>query len=135
MPMFCLQALPAVEYSSKASQWHVTQMAPDIAMLVLIAFYVGMVFYDTIMAWSIERKSQSISAGNEKLIAVDSAAVAPLTRVTRFRSRTSLVSIIFELCLCGVMLGAVATWYIYTTSLVQDGVFSTRYGLWATCMP
>ena len=33
---------------------------------------------------------------------------------------------VFELCLCGLMLGAVATWYFYATSLVQDNSFGTK---------
>ena len=106
-------------------------MAPDLAMLVLIAFYVGLVVYDTISTWSIERKSRQhdppANGANSQTNAItDSAAAAPSNRVTKFRSRTSLASIIFELCLCGVMLGAVATWYYYATALVQDGAFSTR---------
>ena len=128
-----LQALPAVEYSSNVRQWHAAQMAPDLAMLVLIAFYVGLVVYDTISTWSIERKSRQHDPppanGDNSLITsvvADSATAAPSNRVTKFRSRTSLASIIFELCLCGVMLGAVATWYYYATALVQDGAFSTR---------
>ena len=106
-------------------------MAPDLAMLVLIAFYVGLVIYDTISTWSIERKSRQHDPppanGVAYSLTADSTAAAPSKQVTKFRSRTSLVSIIFELCLCGVMLGAVATWYYYATALVQDGAFSTRY--------
>ena len=130
--MMSLQALPAVEYSSNISQWHAAQMAPDLAMLVLIAFYVGLVIYDTISTWSIERKSRqhdlpAANGENSQTTAMtDSTAAAPSKRVTKFRSRTSLASIIFELCLCGVMLGAVATWYFYATALVQDSAFSTR---------
>ena len=123
-----LQALPAVEYSSNVRQWHAAQMAPDLAMLVLIAFYVGLVVYDTISTWSIERKSRqndSPPANGLYSLATDGNTAAPPNRVTKFRSRTSLASIIFELCLCGVMLGAVATWYYYATALVQDGAFST----------
>ena len=105
-------------------------MAPDLAMLVLIAFYVGLVIYDTISTWSIERKSRQHEslppANGDNSQTTDGATAAPSKQVKKFRSRTSLASIIFELCLCGVMLGAVATWYYYATALVQDGAFSTR---------
>ncbi len=36
--------------------------------------------------------------------------------------------IVFELCLCGLMLGAVAVYYYYATSLVQDELFRSRCG-------
>ena len=95
-------------------------MAPDLAMLVLIFVYVALVAYDTITTLSIERKSRR----KPEDPAATAAAAPP--KVTHFRSRISLASIAFELCLCGVMLGAVATWYYYTTALVQNDVFSTR---------
>ena len=128
------QALPAVVYNSNASHWHAAQMAPDLAMLVLIAVYVGLTIYDTISAWKIERKSRQhdhpLTDGlNGQVTAISDNTSAPSTKVKRFRSRTSLASIAFELCLCGVMLGAVATWYYYATALVQDGIFSTRSDL------
>ena len=133
--MFFCQALPAVEYSSNVREWHAAQMVPDLAMLVLIATYVGLVVYDTVATWSIELKSrrkggapQSTQANKSNSNVPPDAIVStsPPTMVTRFRTRTSLTLIIFELCLCGVMLGAVATWYYYATALVQDGVFGTR---------
>ena len=96
-------------------------MAPDLAMLVLIAAYIGMVVFDTISMWSIERKSRSQTA----LVTGTSGAAAPAA-VTSFRTRTSLFMMVLELCLCGLMLGAVATWYFYATSLVQDNSFSTK---------
>ena len=105
------------------SQWRAAQMAPDLAMLVLIAFYIGLVIFDTISAWSIERKSRRQAESFKA-----SGAAAPAA-VTSFRTRTSLFMMVFELCLCGLMMGAVATWYFYATSLVQDVSFSTRWGL------
>ena len=96
-------------------------MAPDLAMLVLIAVYIGLVIFDTISAWSIERKSRRQAESFKA-----SGAAAPAA-VTSFRTRTSLFMMVFELCLCGLMMGAVATWYFYATSLVQDISFSTRW--------
>ena len=95
-------------------------MAPDLAMLVLIAAYIGMVVFDTISMWSIERKSR-----NQTTLTGTSGAVAPAA-ITSFRTCTSLFMMVFELCLCGLMMGAVATWYFYATSLVQDNSFSTK---------
>ena len=114
------QALPAVEYSRDIHQWRATQMAPDLAMLVLIAAYTALVIYDTVSTWSIERKSRRRQA---TAAAVNGGSAGP---VTSFRTRTSLFMMVFELCLCGLMMGAVATWYIYATSLVQNDTFSTR---------
>ena len=105
-------------------------MAPDLTMLVLIAFYIGLVIFDTISAWSIERKSRRQA---ESLKA--SGAAATPSAVTSFRTRTSLFMMVFELCLCGLMLGAVATWYFYATSLVQDVSFSTRWDAWRQTLP
>ena len=95
-------------------------MAPDLAMLVLIAAYTALVIYDTVSTWSIERKSRRRQA---TAAAVNSVPSGP---VTSFRTRTSLFMMVFELCLCGLMMGAVAAWYIYATSLVQNDTFSTR---------
>ncbi len=98
-------------------------MAPDLAMLVLIAVYTALVIYDTISTWSIERKSHRQNAITAAINGDGSAGP-----VTSFRTRTSPFMMVFELCLCGLMIGAVATWYIYATSLVQDDTFGTRWG-------
>ena len=87
-------------------------MVPDLAMLVLITVFIGLVIYDTVAAWSIERKSRRGRAST--------------SAITSFRTRTSPFMMVFELCLCGLMLGAVATWYFYATSLVQDNSFGTK---------
>ena len=34
--------------------------------------------------------------------------------------------IVYEVVLTGLMLGAVATWYIYSMQLVQDNAYKTR---------
>ena len=114
-----------MEYSSDIHQWRAAQMAPDLAMLVLITIYVGLVIFDTISTWSIERKSRRQV---EATTTIAGAAAAPAAAVTSFRTRTSPFMMVFELCLCGLMMGAVATWYFYATSLVQDDTFSTRWG-------
>ena len=99
-------------------------------------------------SWSIERKSRSqadIGAGDDSRAAAADHPVESLPganaqeaqstprpaarKVTKFRTRTSLFMVVFELCLCGVMIGAVATWYYYATSLVQDEAFKTRWVL------
>ena len=92
--------------------------------------FLGLVVFDTISAWSIERKSRSPEApsiGDDggDVIADQTIPSRPKT-VTKFRTRTSLFMVIFELCLCGVMLGAVTTWYYYATALVQDETFKTE---------
>ena len=94
-------------------------MVPDLAMLGLIAVYIGLVMLDTISLWSIERTSRLKSV----LIKTSGAAK---TAVTSFRTRTSPFLMVFELCLCGLMMGAVTAWYFYATSIVQDNSFSTR---------
>ena len=98
-------------------------MAPDLSMLVLIAVYIGLVVYDTVSTWSIERKSR------RRVVPINTngAAVAPAGTIKSFRTRTSPFMMAFELCLCGLMLGALAAWYLYATSLVQDDTFSTRW--------
>ena len=90
-------------------------------MVVLIAVYIGLVIFDTISMWSIERKSRRQGMLSE----TTSGAAAPVA-ITSFRTRTTLFMMVFELCLCGLMMGAVATWYFYATSLVQDDSFSTK---------
>ncbi len=50
-----------------------------------------------------------------------------MAKPKRFRTRTSLFMIVFELCLCGIMCAAVAMWYMYATTLVQQDVFSSRF--------
>ena len=102
-------------------------MAPDLAMLALIAFYIGLVIFDTISAWSIERKSRRQAESVQTSGAAASTSAAAPAAVTSFRTRTSLFMMVFELCLCGLMMGAVATWYFYATSLVQNDTFSTRW--------
>ena len=120
LPIFLPQALPAVEYSSDIHQWRAAQMVPDLAMLVLITVYIGLVISDTIATWSIERKSRHQGMPLE-------TSGTSTTAVTSFRTHTSPFMMVFELCLCGLMLGAVATWYFYATSLVQDESFGTKW--------
>ena len=116
-----------MEYSSNIHQWRVAQMAPDLAMLVLIAVYTALVIYDTASSWSIERRSRQRHATASESVTngPGSSASGP---IKSFRTHTSLFMMVFELCLCGLMMGAVATWYIYATSLVQNDTFSTRCG-------
>ena len=111
----------------------------------------GLVIFDTVSFWSIERKSRTAIAQAE---AVDSEAPGPGGDISRgqqsaslsahpaagpstnaaarsmstqgYRSSTSLLMVVYELCLCGVMLGAVATWYFYATALVRDDAFKTQ---------
>ena len=132
--MSLFQALPAVEYSSNIREWQVAQMVPDLAILALIATYVGLVIYDMASSWSIELKSRQqglirqIGQMNKTVAPGATAAASAPTPIKRFRTRTSLALMVFELCLCGFMLGAVAIWYYYVTILVQDDIFSTRSG-------
>ena len=105
-------------------------MVPDLAILALIATYVGLVIYDMASSWSIELKSRQQGfiqkfGKTNKTDAPGPAASAP-TSIKRFRTQTSLALIVFELFLCGFMLGAVAIWYYYVIILVQDDIFSTR---------
>ena len=97
-------------------------MVPDLAMLVLITVYIGLVISDTIATWSIERKSRH----QQGLLPAETSGGASTAAITSFRTRTSPFMMVFELCLCGLMLGAVATWYLYATSLVQDDSFGTK---------
>lgn len=156
------QALPAVEYSSTASNWRPTQMVPDLLLLVLVAFYLAMTLFDTYNTWSVERKSHlRIAPSAAAAAAAADASLEPRrsesgsevsdddnnggganrsaaaeerrkkkAQRARFRSRTSLRSLVFELTLCGLMLAAVAVWYVYATSIVQDDVFLTRYDVY-----
>ena len=125
-----LQALPAVEYSSNVREWQVAQMVPDLAILTLIATYVGLVIYDMASSWSIELKSRQQELirkfGQTSKTVAPGPTAAASAPIKRFRTRTSLALIVFELFLCGFMLGAVAIWYYYVTILVQDDIFSTR---------
>jgi hypothetical protein len=45
-PSHIFQALPAVEYSSDVTGWVPSRMAPDLALLVLVAIYLSISFTD-----------------------------------------------------------------------------------------
>ena len=100
-------------------------MAPDLALLVLVAVYIALTALDLISSWTIEKKSRSQAEANSDGTS-DVPRTAGARQVTRFRTRTSLFMVAFELCLCGVMLGAIATWYFYAIALVQESTFKTK---------
>ena len=47
-------------------------------------------------------------------------------RLDKYESRMTTFWIVYEVLLTGLMLGAVATWYIYSMQLVQDNAYKTR---------
>ncbi|GAX81803.1 hypothetical protein CEUSTIGMA_g9231.t1 [Chlamydomonas eustigma] len=63
-----VEALPAVEYGSNASKWHLRQMIPDMMLIMLVGLYMAFAFYD--ISWSLEMQhklSQRLKAATIKL--------------------------------------------------------------------
>ena len=82
-PLTPLQALPAVEYSSDVSRWQLRLMAPDIALLCLVAVHVFLTVLDTIESIRMQGKTKGIKRSGRR------SSVAALSSNGRALSRTA----------------------------------------------
>jgi hypothetical protein len=48
-------------------------------------------------------------------------------RLAKYEAHMNVWWLFWELCLSGLMMGCLATWFVYSTQLVEDDVFKTRY--------
>jgi hypothetical protein len=53
-------------------------------------------------------------------------SIHPRTLLAAQPQVRSFSAVVFELLVTGLMLGAVAMWYAYATTIVQDDIFMTR---------
>jgi len=93
-------------------------MVPDLALISLVGFYILVSALDMVQLWRVERKARLGASWQEEAV---------IKKNVIHHSVNSIATVVIELCICGMMLAALAIWFSNAIQVTQsDNAFLTR---------